>query len=90
MKPSASVTTGISEDEARVEYAEKLAIGNHSTSDGIKLLFPMRGFREAAQHAADPNTLAVFKGMSQLADDAVFLWSEPDKRNRPNVLSMRN
>jgi len=61
------------------------------TRDGRQVRFTMSGFRESAQHSADPRVLQLVPDLPALIRRAVPLWSEPStKADKPNILAFHH
>ncbi|WP_296016731.1 hypothetical protein [uncultured Treponema sp.] len=77
--------------ECRAIAKDKYSRLNPIKKDGIKIEFPMRGFKETRQHSADLNVMYVLGQMNDILDRAVFMYKEPNtdekKTNTLNILN---
>ena len=78
----------VARQRAREMYRQ---LGTAETADGRVVRFPMSGFKETAQHAADRRVLLVIPRLPVLLEQAHHLWTEPSsKANKPNVLAFHH
>lgn len=62
-----------------------------TTSVGARFSFPMSGFKETVQHAADRRVLLVIPCLGRLIRAAILLWSEAStKADKPNIKSFHH